>query len=71
MTGVEVAVLFVELAPQETKVSLRSRSAVDVRAVAEQFQGGGHRAAAGIRFPGPLPVAESKVLAAVRNVMTT
>ena len=70
VVGVEVAVLFVELAPQETKVSLRSRSAVNVSAIAENFQGGGHRAAAGIRFPGPLKSAESEVLAAVRTAMT-
>jgi phosphoesterase RecJ-like protein len=71
VAGVEVAVLFVELAPLETKVSLRSRSLVDVRAIAEKFHGGGHRAAAGIRIPGPITFAESEVLAAVHKAMTT
>jgi phosphoesterase RecJ-like protein len=69
VAGVEVALLFLELGPQETKVSLRSRSPVDVRAVAEGFGGGGHRAAAGVRFPGPLAAAEPAVLNAVQDVM--
>jgi phosphoesterase RecJ-like protein len=65
VTGVEVALLFLELGPGETKVSLRSRSPMDVRRIAEQFGGGGHRAAAGVRFPGPLSQAEPAVLEAV------
>jgi phosphoesterase RecJ-like protein len=67
--GVEVAILFLELGPGETKVSLRSRSAFDVCKMAEQFGGGGHRAAAGVRFPGPLAEATRAVLAAVRQAM--
>jgi phosphoesterase RecJ-like protein len=67
--GVEVAILFLELGPRETKVSLRSRSSFDVCQVAEQFGGGGHRAAAGVRFPGPLGEAQSAVLGAVRMAM--
>jgi bifunctional oligoribonuclease and PAP phosphatase NrnA len=70
VAGVQVAVLFVELTPVETKVSLRSRSAFDVSAIAEEFHGGGHRAASGIRFPGPIAFAENEVLAAVRKAMT-
>ncbi|MEX0643412.1 MAG: bifunctional oligoribonuclease/PAP phosphatase NrnA [Pirellulales bacterium] len=70
VAGVQVAVLFVELTPVETKVSLRSRSAFDVSAIAEEFHGGGHRAAAGIRFPGPIAFAENEVLTAVRKAMT-
>jgi phosphoesterase RecJ-like protein len=70
VTGVEVAILFLELGPKETKVSLRSRSPVDVRAIAEQLGGGGHRAAAGVRFPGPLAAAESTVLTAVTAAMS-
>jgi phosphoesterase RecJ-like protein len=69
VAGVEVALLFLELGPRETKVSLRSRSQTDVRAVAERFGGGGHRAAAGVRYPGPLTEAEPAVLAAVRAAM--
>jgi phosphoesterase RecJ-like protein len=71
VAGVEVALLFLELGPMETKVSLRSRSAVDVRAVAEHFGGGGHRVAAGVRYPGPLATAEPAVLGAVEAAMGT
>jgi phosphoesterase RecJ-like protein len=69
VVGVEAALLFVELGPQETKVSLRSRAMVDVRQIAEQFAGGGHRAAAGVRFRGPLAEAQAAVLASVRAAM--
>ena len=64
--GVEVAVLFVELEPEVTKVSLRSRSAFDVNQLANQFGGGGHKAAAGITFAGPMIEAQLAVLEAVR-----
>ena len=69
VAGVDVALLFLELGPEETKVSLRSHSSVDVRAVAERFGGGGHRAAAGVRYPGPLAKAEVVVIEAVRAAM--
>lgn len=52
VAGVEGAILFVELEPTVTKVSLRSRGAFDVHAVAEKFGGGGHRQAAGVTFEG-------------------
>ena len=41
-------------------MSARSRS---------DFGGGGHRAAAGVRYPGPLAEAEPAVLDAVRAAM--
>jgi len=69
VSGVEVALLFLELGSRETKVSLRSRSPVDVHKVAEQFGGGGHRAASGVRFQGPLAEAEPAVIAAVGAAM--
>lgn len=69
ITGVEVALLFLELGPEETKVSLRSRTAFDVRQVAEQFGGGGHTAASGVRYPGPLPAAIEALTAAVRKAL--
>ncbi|MCI0493017.1 MAG: DHH family phosphoesterase [Planctomycetes bacterium] len=70
VAGVEVALLFLELGPGETKVSLRSHSACDVRAIAEQFGGGGHRAAAGVRYPGPVPKAVADVVGAARTALT-
>ncbi len=67
--GVEVALLFLELGPQETKVSLRSRSTIDVNQIANQFGGGGHKAASGVRYKGPLSEAEPPVIAAVSAAM--
>ncbi len=52
VAGVEVALFFLELGPQETKVSLRSRSPFDVNQVAARFGGGGTSAASGVRFAG-------------------
>jgi len=69
VAGVEVALLFLELGPQETKVSLRSRSTFDVNQVAARFGGGGHKAASGVRYRGPLSEAELAVLAAVSEAM--
>jgi bifunctional oligoribonuclease and PAP phosphatase NrnA len=69
VAGVEVGLLFLELGPQETKVSLRSRTGFDVRKVAEQFGGGGHAAASGVRYPGPLALAIEALTAAVRNAL--
>ena len=45
--SVEVAVLFKE-AVDNVKVSLRSRSYIDVRKIAEKFGGGGHTKASGL-----------------------
>jgi phosphoesterase RecJ-like protein len=63
--GVEVAVLLANMEPGLIKASLRSRSIVDVRPVAEMFGGGGHAKAAGVRIRGTLAEARAKLLAAV------
>jgi phosphoesterase RecJ-like protein len=67
--GTEMAVIMVELASGQFKVSFRSRSDVDCSKLAEQFQGGGHKRAAGATVDGPLETAQSRVLAAVRAAM--
>jgi len=67
--GTEVAVMLVEQPGGGFKVSFRSRSAVDCSAVAAQFGGGGHRAAAGAFLAEPLASAQRKVLDAVRAAM--
>lgn len=69
IAGVDAAAIFVELEPKWIKISLRSRGAVDVRRVAEQFDGGGHTAAAGIRYEGTLDEAESAILDAMRKAL--
>ena len=50
--GVEVAVLLKEQEPGRYRISLRSRDAVDVSAIAGIFGGGGHSRAAGLRAEG-------------------
>jgi len=69
VAGVEVAVLLLEIGPHRTKGSLRSRSGIDVCRVAEQFGGGGHKAAAGVRDPGPIDDAQRDILEVLRQVM--
>ena len=54
--GTEVALLFRETAPGETKVSFRSNGAADVNRVARQFGGGGHVKAAGATFREPVEI---------------
>lgn len=63
VAGVEVAIFFTELAHGRVKVSLRSRGAVDVSAVAHELGGGGHRAAAGVTLSGSLNEVQARVLA--------
>jgi phosphoesterase RecJ-like protein len=67
---VVVACIFEEVEPELTRVSLRSKSAnVDVNAVAAQFGGGGHVAAAGARIVGkPLSV-QRRLIAALRKAL--
>jgi phosphoesterase RecJ-like protein len=62
--SVEIALAFKEVSAGETKVSLRSRGAVDVAHLAGQFGGGGHRNAAGCTLREPLASARARVLAA-------
>lgn len=50
--GVEVAIFLYELGNYEYKVSLRSKSQVDVSRVAAYFGGGGHVRAAGVTMQG-------------------
>ena len=67
--GTEVAVIFVEQASGSFKISFRSRTAVDCSQVAEQFGGGGHKAAAGASLQGTLAEVQPIVLDAVRRAM--
>ena len=67
--GVEVAVLFVHRTPDTVKLSLRSRGAVDVAAVAQSLAptGGGHRKAAGVSIP---PARVGEAIAALRAAVS-
>jgi phosphoesterase RecJ-like protein len=59
---VQAVAFFKEADGGAWRVSLRSKGATDVGAVARQFGGGGHRNAAGCSCPGPLEAAESTLV---------
>lgn len=69
INGVQGAVIFVEQANHSIKVSFRSRSALDVARVAEQFKGGGHRQAAGAVLPGPMADARAIIIKAMTDAL--
>lgn len=69
IAGVEVAVLFREREPNLFKISLRSRSRVNVADLSARFGGGGHKFAAGCTIEKPLPDVKSEVLAAIESVL--
>jgi phosphoesterase RecJ-like protein len=63
---VEVSLLFVEpTEPGPIRVSLRSKGQVDVARFAEQFSGGGHARAAGLKLDGNLQDVHDRVVAAM------
>jgi len=64
--GVEVILLFREGLDGKTKVSLRAKGDTDVCAIAAQFGGGGHAAAAGLHTGEPLDEVIAAVLAAAQ-----
>ncbi|HEY2882129.1 MAG TPA: DHH family phosphoesterase [Pirellulales bacterium] len=70
VAGTQMAVIMVEQPTGDLKVSFRSRCAVDCSKLAEQFAGGGHKAAAGAFVKGPFEDAQRKVLDAVRAAMS-
>ncbi len=63
--GVELAAFFRELPDGRFRVSLRSKGAINVSDVAEQFGGGGHECASGLSISGPLESAKEHVLDAL------
>lgn len=68
--GVKVAAIFEDLEDGRIRISLRSKdAAVSVAKIAEQFGGGGHAMASGIRMSGTLEDVRSRVLAAIRNAI--
>ncbi len=69
IAGVQFAIIFVEQATGGFKLSFRSRCAVHANEIAEQFNGGGHKAAAGAFVTGSFAEAQPKVLDVVRAAM--
>ena len=67
--GVEVALLFKELEPGRTRVSLRSQRYVDVSSIARAFGGGGHLRAAGCTVAAPVDRAVPLLVEACRSAV--
>lgn len=65
--GTEVALLFRETSPTETKISFRSNGAADVNRIAREFGGGGHVKASGATVPEPAEALVPRVVEAVRR----
>ncbi len=65
--GVEVGILFKEVAKSEIKVSLRSKGVVKVNKIAHQFDGGGHDRAAGLSIQDNLKEIQEKIIVAVKQ----
>jgi phosphoesterase RecJ-like protein len=65
--GIEVVVILTELNPKEVRINLRSQSNFDVAALAQQFDGGGHKKAAGCKIYGPLPQAQKIICRAIHK----
>lgn len=69
--GLELALLFKEIEPDLTKVSVRSRGAANANLLAAAFGGGGHERASGVELPVPLRQAMEMVLAEARRMLET
>ncbi len=65
----ELAVLFKEVSPTLTRVSVRSRHPHDAAALCSKFGGGGHRRAAGAEIPLSLNEAREQFLAAAEQLL--
>ena len=65
----QVAAILVEQTSGGFKISFRSRCHVDCSKVAEQFGGGGHKAAAGAFIDEPFETAQAKVVKALGDAL--
>jgi bifunctional oligoribonuclease and PAP phosphatase NrnA len=69
VAGLELAILFKEVHDSLTKISVRSRGAVDAAALCATFGGGGHIRAAGAEIERPMDETVKIVLAAAKEAI--
>jgi phosphoesterase RecJ-like protein len=67
--GIQVAVLFKEVEGNKVKISFRSTGKVDVMKISKEFNGGGHKLAAGAQVDGQLDDVMQKIIARVASVL--
>ena len=65
--GIEVVVILTEINPKEVRVNLRSQHDFDVAALSQQFDGGGHKKAAGCKVYDSLAQAKEIICAAIHQ----
>jgi len=68
VAGMEVAVVVRQESPADCTVGFRSKSTIDVAAIASSFGGGGHRLAAGLHIAGQADDIVERVIAAFEPV---
>jgi phosphoesterase RecJ-like protein len=66
---VEAAVFLRELPENRIRVSLRSKGRINVAAIAERLDGGGHESASGCTLAGPLSRARDQILLELRTAL--
>jgi nanoRNase/pAp phosphatase (c-di-AMP/oligoRNAs hydrolase) len=69
LAGSEAAFIAVEMQTGQIKFSLRCREPHNVAAVAETFQGGGHRLASGVTLNGPLATGIDQIRTAMLKML--
>lgn len=69
IAGLELAIMFKEVQADLTKISVRSRGAVDAAAMCALFGGGGHIRAAGAEIAKPMDEAVKSVLATAKEAI--
>ena len=67
--GVKVAAFFREEGPATTRVSLRSNDGLDVAHIARQWDGGGHKNAAGLTIEDALPGAIQQLIRVLQQAL--
>ena len=65
--GTEVSFFILETEPENFRVSLRSKSYIDVNMVAREFGGGGHKLAAGCTMTGSVEDIKEKILSVLEK----
>ena len=65
--GIEVVVILTELSSKEVRVNLRSQKDFDVSSLAQQFEGGGHKKAAGCKVHESLLQAQKIICLAIHK----
>jgi phosphoesterase RecJ-like protein len=66
---IQAVIFFKEVAPDDYRVSMRSKGAIDIAAVAREYGGGGHKNAAGCSAAGPLEQLKHALVQKVRRAV--